>query len=229
MAKKSTRRLRFGREVEAPRPVPRATALAPSPLGWLPAALRASSRVRTLAAGERLFRQGDRVTAIFEVEAGRLRLVRHTVESHEVVLHTARQGELCAEAALFSGAYQCDAVAIAPSRVRAYPKRELLAALRGEQDLAERFMALLARQIHALRARLEERNIRSARERVLHRLVLAAGADGRSVRVEGTLMALAAELGLSHEALYRALAALERAGAIARRGGEIVLQKNPAL
>ena len=194
-------------------------------LDWLPTAIRKRSRVRELEAGEALFRQGDRTFAIFEIERGRLRMIRNTVASHPVVLHTARAGELFAEAALFASTYHCDAVAAAASRVHIYPKRELLAAFRTEPALSERFMALLAHQILALRAQLEERNIRSARERVLHHLALATGPDGRAMPLEGTLMDLAAEIGLTHEALYRTLAELEKEGAIRRTRAGIALRK----
>lgn len=196
-----------------------------SSLDWLPVAIRQRSTTRDLDAGETLFRQGHKASAIFEVEQGRLRLIRHTIDSHPIVLHTAREGQLFAEAALFAAAYHCDAVAAIASRVRVYPKRELLAAFRSDAAIAERFMAVLAHQIHALRARLEERNIRSARKRVLHHVALAAGKDGRTMRLEGTLMNLAAVLGLTHEVLYRTLADLEKAGAIARTGSAIILRK----
>ena len=198
-------------------------------LDWLPEAIRRRATQRNLAAGETLFRQGDRATAIYAVERGRLRLIRHAVDQHEVVLHTARSGELFAEAALFSPAYQCDALAAVASAVRAYPKRDILAAFRGDPALAERFMAALAHQVHALRTRLEERNIRSARERVLHHLALAAGKDGRTVVLDGTVMDLAAEIGLSHEALYRTLAELEKEGVISRRRAAITLRKNTSV
>jgi len=59
---------------------------------------------------------------------------------------------------------------------------------------------------------------------VLHYLALAAGADGRTVRVDGRLMDLAAEIGLTHEVLYRTLAALEKDGLITRTRSGIVLQ-----
>jgi CRP-like cAMP-binding protein len=36
--------------------------------------------VRVLAPGEQLFTQGDRATAIYKVESGRLRLIRRTVD-----------------------------------------------------------------------------------------------------------------------------------------------------
>lgn len=198
-----------------------------SALDWLPADVRERSVVRSLDAGAPLFRQGDRAIAIFAIESGRVRLLRHTASQHPIVLHTARKGELFAEAALFASAYHCDAVAAVASRVRAIPKRQLLAAFRSDPAVGERFMAVLAHQIHALRARLEERNIRSARARVLHHLALMGGGDGRGLALEGTVMELAAELGLTHEALYRALAALEKEGLIARTRSEIRLLENP--
>ena len=121
------------------------------------------------------------------------------------------------------------AVAPVAALVRAYPKRELLAALRADPAIAERFMAALAHQVHTLRARLEERNIRSARQRVLHHLSPRAGDDGRTMRLDGTLVELAAEIGLTHEALYRTLAALEKAGIVRRTKSEIVLRKPATL
>jgi CRP-like cAMP-binding protein len=48
-------------------------------------------------------------------------------------------------------------------------------ALRTDPALAEAFMARLARQLQELRARMELRNIRSARVRVLQYLRLCAG------------------------------------------------------
>lgn len=196
-----------------------------SNLAWLPDALRRHSKLRMLAPGDTLFRQGDRATAIFEVEQGRMRLIRHSIDNRPVTLHTARAGELFAEAALFADRYHCDAVAAAESRVLAFPKRELLAAFRSNPALGERFMATLARQVHTLRSRLEGRNIRSARERVLNYLVLAADSGSHTLMLDGTLMDLAGEIGLTPEALYRTLAALAKDGLITRTRSTITLRQ----
>jgi CRP-like cAMP-binding protein len=191
----------------------------------LPPSLEAGSVVRDLAAGETLFKQGDRAAAIYKVEGGRLRLVRRTVDDHLVILHTARRGEFFAEASLFAEAYHCDAVAAAPARVRVYPKASVMAALRSDPALAESFMARLAHQLQELRARMELRNIRSARERVLQYLRLRAG-RGRSIAIEGQLQDMAAEVGVTREALYRTLAALEAEGSVTRTEAEILLKKS---
>jgi len=195
----------------------------------LPAFLESGSVVRDLVSGELLFKQGDPADAIYKIESGRLRLVRRTVDDHLVILHTARSGEFFAEASLFADAYHCDAVAATPSRVRGYPKANMLRAFRTDPVLAEDFMARLARQLQELRARMELRNIRSARQRVLQYLRLRAGIHGRSIPIEGQLQDIAAETGMTREVLDRTLAALEAEGQVARTKTSILLKKSPAL
>lgn len=188
--------------------------------------LDSGTTVRDLAPGEQLFGQGDPAVAIYKVESGQLRLIRRTIDDHLVILHTARQGEFFAEAALFADAYHCDAVATLPSRVRVYPKATVKQALRGNASLSQEFMARLARQLQDLRARMELRNIRSARERVLQYLRLRAATRGRSFVIEGQWQDVAAEVGLTREALYRTLASLEAEEWLTREGTRITLRKS---
>jgi len=189
---------------------------------WLPTTARAAAVERKLKAGETLFRLGDKTVGLYEVVAGRVRLGRVDRSGHETVIYVAGAGETIAEASLFSPVYHCDAVASTEARVRLYPRSAVLTAM-NDRKAAQAFAATLARQVMTLRTRLEQRNIRSARERVRHYLALNAGADGRSVALTGTLKEAAAELGLTHEAFYRTLAALERAGEIKRTGAKITL------
>ena len=186
-----------------------------------PPALAGAIGRRRLAAQATLFRQGDPARAVFTVREGRVRLVRHGADGQSLTLHVARPGDSFAEAALFSQAYHCDAVADVASCVAVFPIRALRRALSADPALSERFMGLLAGQVRDLRARLELRNIRSARDRVLGWLLLV-GAE-RGVDLGRPLKQVAGEIGLSHEALYRTLAALERDGMVARDGGRITL------
>jgi CRP/FNR family transcriptional regulator, dissimilatory nitrate respiration regulator len=196
------------------------------PTDALPSSLEAVSVVRVLAPGELLFRQGDSAAAIYKVESGRLRLIRRTVDDHLVILHTARRGEFFAEASLFADTYHCDAVAAAQSSVRVYPKATVMEALRTDPSLAEAFMARLAHQLQEIRARMELRNIRSARNRVLQYLRLRAGVHGHSIAIEGQLQDIAAEIGMTREALYRTLATLETEGHLTRTETAILLKKS---
>jgi CRP-like cAMP-binding protein len=192
---------------------------------WLPAAVRALAIDRKLKSGEALFRLGDKTAGLCEIVAGRVRLARVDRAGREIVLHVAGPGETIAEASLFSPTYHCDAIASTNATVRVYPKREVLAAFERDPNAAQAFSATLARQVMSLRTRIEQRNIRSARERVRHYLALNVGTDGKTVALRGTQKDIAAELGLTHEALYRTLALLERSGEIRRTRGKIVLAR----
>ena len=181
---------------------------------------------RSLGRSEVLFRQGDRVTAIYFIEEGRLRLERRTFDDRRLVVGTTAAGNLFVEAALFSENYHCDALATEPSRVCLYPKAAVLSALRSDPETAMSFLALVARQVRELRQRLELMKVRSAEERVLLYLDLQAGPDGNAVTLRSQLQDIASELGLTREAFYRTLAALERAGSIERADNRIVLKRS---
>ncbi len=190
---------------------------------WLPAVARAKAVDRKLRAGEPLFYLGDKTSGLYEVIAGSVRMTRVDRSGHETVLYVSGAGETFAEASLFSSAYHCDAIASTDAVVRVYPKSAVLDVFAKDPKAAQAFTATLARQLMGLRTRLEQRNIRSARERLRHFLALNTGANGRTVELRGTVKDLATELGLTHEALYRTLAALERAGEIRRTPGKITL------
>lgn len=177
----------------------------------------------TVAAGQHLFRQGDRASALYWVRRGRVALRRHSPDG-SAVLHVARPGETFAEAALFADTYRCDGVAEVASAVAAIPTAGLRAAIAADANLSGLLLSVFAGQVHALRARMELRNIRSAEERIVAWLRLEG--IGRPPRVElggRPLMAVASELGLAHEVLYRGLAKLQRAGRIAREADAIAL------
>jgi CRP-like cAMP-binding protein len=106
--------------------------------------------------------------------------------------------------------------------VRLYPKAAILTEFARNPEAARPFMARLGHQVMALRTLLERHSIRSARERVRHYLAVNVGADG-TVVLPGTLKDLAADLGLSHEALYRTLARMTAEGEIKRQRGAIKL------
>lgn len=197
------------------------------PTGLDPDSLRSvlgdGVKTRLLRAGEALFRQGDPTYGVFAVEGGRLRLVRHTAGGDLVTVHVARPGESLAEPSLFSPTYHCDCVADTESAVAVFGKAALLRAMADDPQLALDMMARLARQVQTLRSRIEHRNIRSAKDRVLRALMLAEPSGGGRFEIDGTFKDLASEIGLTHETLYRALRALEADGRICRTARAITI------
>jgi len=184
---------------------------------------------RSLVRNEVLFRQGDKVTAIYFIEEGRLRLERRTFDGRLLFLGSTPAGEFFVTAALFSDSFHCDAVAAEPSQVRIYPKAVVLNALRTDPANAMSLLAHVAHQVIELRQRLELMKVRSAKERVMLYLDANAELDGCTVNLRGHLQDIASDLGLTREALYRTLASLERAGAIERAGPRILLKKSVGL
>ncbi len=184
---------------------------------YLPAALRTLGRQITCPKDGWVFRKGDPVQAVFLVLNGEVRLSRFAKDGSEIALHRAGGGEFFAEAALNAPRYHCNAIASQPSTLLAFPAGKIRELLAKDPEFAQQWVALLARQLHAARARLERLALKSAAERVLHYL----HTDGKGPRCEvalvGSVKDLARELGLTHESLYRTLARLEQDGVVVRR------------
>lgn len=167
---------------------------------------------REVKAGEILFAVGDPAAALFHVEQGIIRQSRAGVP-----LHTVEAGDAFAEWALFTETCPCDAVALSDACVLAFAKTPVLLLLKSHPDINLAFSAVLARQLHRMRGRLELVRQKGARERVLGYLVRAGAAD-RTVSLERTLTEVAHDIGITREALYRTLAKLEADGTVVREG-----------
>lgn len=191
-------------------------------LAGIPVVAGVAPARHVLSAGDALFRRGDETFGIFFLASGKLRMQRVTADGGVVSLHVARPGELFAEASLFAERYQCDAVAESDCEVWRYPKAELESRLRTDSSRLWAFAAVLASGLHSLRLRYEIKQIRSAPDRVLQFLKLRSDAGG-VFHVGGSLKDIAPELGLSHEAFYRALSKLVRDKQVSRSRGNIRL------
>jgi CRP-like cAMP-binding protein len=195
------------------------------PSSDFPAALRQRATLVSYRPGETVFRAGSPSQSIFFVESGAVRLVRYGRAGEEVVLHDAWAGEFFAEASLDSTKYHCDAVASEPSELLQVPAAAIRELLDADKEFAREWIALLARQLRAVRTRVERLCLKGAAERVRHLLVSEGRGPRSEVVLRGTLKELARQLGLTHEVLYRTLAAMERDGVIQRKGSVLSLVK----
>lgn len=187
------------------------------------ASLRAAGQIRRFAAGEFLFRLGERPRALYWVLSGELRLLRRSADGGEVILQRCQGGPF-AEASLFSPAYHCDGVAARPGEALRIPKAHFDALL-DEPEFARRYVRWLSQTLRGMRSRCERLSLPRAGERVLH--ALAEAGELHFGATHGSLKDWAGELGVSHETLYRALADLEKRGRIVR--GDGVLSLPPAV
>ena len=161
---------------------------------------------RSFAAGEVLFRQGDPVSSMFEVATGRVRLTRHGPDGRPAVLGRAGPGDLVAEASLFADVYGCDAVAEEHGAVLVTDRAALRRRLAGDPAALLALLERTAREVHALRARLELMSLPRVAGRLDAWLALTGGPEER------TWKDVATEIGVSPEALYRELARRRAAG-----------------
>lgn len=177
-----------------------------------------------LRKGENLFRQRQRPRHMFFVVHGEVVLERMGEQGAPVALQRVRQG-FVAEASLQSGSYHCAAVVTAPGQAVALPIELLKTALTTDSAFALRWIAMLNAEVRRLRAQCERMSLKGVGERLLH-MIETEGSNGR-LRIESGLKSLATELAVTHEALYRAVAALEKDRAVYREKGFIALAPGP--
>lgn len=196
---------------------------------WLeqsPDQLRLAARPMDISKGQRIFRFGDEANAVYHILEGEVCLTRFSPEGGEIVLYRAREGDFLAEASLFGTHYHCDAICTRSGRCRQLPVTALRDCLSNNPDFAMEWIATLSRNLRRQRAAQERLGLKSLRMRVIHYLV-DRGKEGR-VELDQPIIRWAAELGASHEALYRTLAEMEREGVLQRQGQILILvQRQP--
>lgn len=184
-----------------------------------PSLLAASSDLE-LRKGDPIFRQRQRPRYMHFVVGGELVLERTGEGGDPVVLQRVRHG-FVAEASLQTGSYHCDAVVTSPGWAIAVPIDPLKAELAADSAFALRWIGMLNAEVRRLRAQCERMSLKGVGERLLH-MIETEGVDGRLL-VSSGLKSLATELAVSHEALYRAVATLEKRGVIVRESGGLMV------
>lgn len=193
--------------------------------GLIPPGLRALSHLLDTQADERLFRVREPVRHVYLVLHGEARLLRTDRHGNTIVLQRARSGFI-AQASLDSHAYHCDGITPEPSGLLCLPVDAFRQALENKPAFRQGWLSLLMQEVRKLRAQCERLSLNSATDRVMHYLVAESNSD--TLTLHQTKKAWAAELGLSHEALYRALRRLQDAGQLNVEGNRLTLMAQAA-
>jgi CRP-like cAMP-binding protein len=191
----------------------------------LPAALHALCEPQRAARGLRLFETGRRPGHMHFVSDGEVVLQRTGEDGEVVVLQRTRHG-FVGEASLQSERYHCDAVVVVDADVTRIPRPALLGALRSDAAFALRWIGTLNQEVRRLRQQCERLSLHTVEARLLHLVRTEGGASG--VPLGAGLKTLAREIGVTHEALYRCVASLERQGRLARDDGRLRIRAAPA-
>lgn len=185
----------------------------------IPQALQELAHLVQADTRESLFRIGDSVRYIYLVVSGEVRLIRVNPQGNEVILQRCRGGFI-AEASLDSRAYHCDGVAVEPTTLLLFPAAVFRATLEDDLVFRKGWRSLLANEVRKLRAQCERLSLHSAVDRIGH-YIESEGTNG-VVNLSQSRKAWASELGLTHEALYRALRRMQDDGLLAIDGHQFI-------
>jgi CRP-like cAMP-binding protein len=186
----------------------------------LPEAVQTLCKMTSVKKGSLLFQTGKKPELMFFVLSGEVTLERLSQHGDPVVLQRTRYG-FVSEASLQSPKYHCDGRVVADSETIQIPVSALADALNNDSVFAARWIRMLNQEVKRLRLQCERLSMKSVKDRVLH-LIHTEGKYGQ-YQVTTGLKSLAGELGVTHEALYRTLAALEQSREIKRESGLLEL------
>jgi CRP/FNR family cyclic AMP-dependent transcriptional regulator len=190
---------------------------------------------RRLPHGEVIVRQGDRVSSLFLVTSGAVRLSSVTASGREIVVGLLCRGDLFGESALLGDPSLVRAQAVGPTTVLALPIPSMRAMLERTPATAEELLRLIAARLHRTSAALEDAMAADLPRRVVGRLRELAddhgvpGPHGVRLRIPLTQDELARMVGASRESVNRTVGALAARGVIRSGGGRFVITDPGAL
>jgi CRP/FNR family transcriptional regulator len=196
-----------------------------------PARLARRCRERALKRGEHAFEAGEACRGLLIVAEGAVEMRQVSARGREQVLHAEGAGATLGEAPLFDGqGYIASAVAVEPTRLVLIPKEAVLDLCRRHPAVALSMLEAMAKRVRRFAGLVEDLAFRQVTERLARYLEASAAASGGLVSPGAvvdlalTREQLAARLGTVRELVSRALAQLERAGAIKRGRSGIVIR-----
>ena len=194
----------------------------PEPLReLLPAPLLKQCVAHAFNKGDYLFHLGNIPEYMFFIVSGEAILSRTSSHGETTTLQRCKGGFL-SEASLLTDVYHCDAIATHTGAAIALPIKAFRDALKKE-DFSLKWVKLLSREIMRLRTQSERLGLKDIKSKLIH-LIETEGKQG-TLQLQSDYKSLASEIGVTHEALYRAIAALEKEGLLRKQSNSLELLK----
>jgi CRP-like cAMP-binding protein len=187
----------------------------------LPKGLIDSCQEITPNKGTCLFRAGDKPERMFFVLSGEVVLERPGLQGSSVIMQRTRRGFL-SEASLKSAQYHCHGQVVVNSKLVQIPIRPVREAMDSDPAFAGRWIGMLNKEVKRLRLQCERLSLNKVQDRFVH-LLETEGEKG-CYPIGAGIKLLAAELGVSHEALYRCIYAMEKEGKLKRTESHLCFQ-----
>jgi CRP-like cAMP-binding protein len=190
------------------------------------------TRVRSLAKGARMFRQGDQGVRAHVLIEGGVRISQSGSEGAEVVIRFIGPGQIFGAVALFTdGRYPADAVTFIDSLEASWSEPELLGLITRHPPMAINLIKIVGRRLQEVQERVREASTQSVERRLAHavlRLVHQAGrptAEGTAIDFPLRRKDLADIAGATLHSVSRILTVWEKAGMLASHNQRLVVRK----
>lgn len=185
----------------------------------LPKGLLSECRSRSFSRSDHLFHQGNKPEYMYFVVSGEVILTRANRHGEPITLQRCKGG-FVSEASLLTDVYHCDAIATHSGMAITLPIQSLRDALM-DSSFSLKWVQLLSKEIMRLRTQSERLGLKDIKSKLVH-LIETEGKAG-TLQLQSDLKSMASEIGVTHEALYRAIATLEKEGLLIRRPDSLEL------
>lgn len=198
--------------------------------GHLPADLQhsllAAARVRTLTAGQFLFKRGDPPCGLYAVLEGAVRISAVNAQGKEAVLSLVETPYWFGEICLFDNLPRThDALATGPCTLAQVPQAAMFGILERHPAYWRDVALLMSHKLRLSLINIEQMSLMPASARLAHRLLMIAQGYGERTQARRVLQLpqedLAAMLGLSRQTTNSLLRALEQQGVLGLSYGAI--------
>jgi CRP-like cAMP-binding protein len=141
---------------------------------------RDASFRKTLATGETLFHQGEPVSTLYVVTAGRLRATQTTADGQQVIIRYIGPGELAGYTALSGGEeHPGTTAAVEETQLIGWNAPAIRALMARNAALAMNAVAVLGARYHDMQLRLREVATERVEQRIVHAILRLARSAGR--------------------------------------------------
>ena len=187
----------------------------------LPKGLLGQCHAHHFEKGDYLFHQGKKPEYMFFIVSGEAVLTRISSHGEPTILQRCKGG-FVSEASLLVDAYHCDAIATHNGQAITLPIKSLREAL-ADSKFSMKWVQLLSKEIMRLRTQSERLGLKDIRSKLIH-LIETEGKQG-VLTLQSDYKSMASEIGVTHEALYRAITTLEKEGLLEKHPDSLELLK----
>ena len=187
----------------------------------LPKGLLAQCHAYHFEKGDYLFHQGKKPEYMFFIVSGEAVLTRTSSQGEPTILQRCK-GCFVSEASLLVDAYHCDAIATHNGQAITLPIKSFRNSLT-DSKFSTKWVQLLSKEIMRLRTQSERLGLKDIRSKLIH-LIETEGKQG-VLTLQSDFKSMASEIGVTHEALYRAIATLEKEGLVEKHPDSLEILK----